>query len=534
MTAVVSRRPSTRQANTAYPRRFLHLWLDRLSTDRIRLSREAAGQRTEGALVLVSKVANALRLTAVDACAEQEGLYPGLSLADTRARLPDVLVLNADPDADTVRLAAVAEACRRYSPTLATDPPDGVVLDMTGGVHLFGGEVALMADLRTRVMQAGFSCRIAMADTPAMAWALARLYDTDMTAPVGAGPTLLEQMSFTALRLAPDQITLLHKLGLRRIGQIATAPRAALARRLGRGFLDRLDEALGRRASPLIARLEIRPHMAERRLLEPVCAEEHVLSVTQDLACDLAPRLEGEGLGARRLVLDLFRVDGAIRRLEAMASRPVRDPIRIAALFRERLASLNEGLEADFGFDLIRLTAHALEPMTLRTADLAGGREVEADFAALADRLSARFGADAVRRFVHRPEHRLPEEGGGVEPFLRMVKASAAAPEDPLYEGGALRPLRLFHPPHLIEVLAEIPEGPPERFRWRRVARRIVCAEGPERIEPEWWRSPKIAEAGPRDYYRLEDEKGCRYWVFRQGFYTDPDPPRWYLQGLFA
>jgi protein ImuB len=490
--------------------------------------------QTGGAFVLASKVANALRLTAVDALAEQEGLYPGLSLADTRARLPDVLVLSADPAADSARLAALAEACRRYTPTLAIDPPDGVVLDMTGGLHLFGGEAALMADLRARVARAGFSCRIAMADTPGMAWALARLHGEDIAALVGAGPAMLEQMSFTALRLPPDQIALLRKLGLRRIGQIAAAPRASLTRRLGRGFLDRLDEALGRRASPLIARLESTPHVAERRLLEPVCAEEHVLIVTQDLAADLAPRLEGEGLGARRLLLELFRVDGAVRRLEAMASRPLRDPARIAALFRERLASLNEGLEADFGFDQLRLTALSLEPLTLRTVDLAGGREFEADFAALADRLSARFGADAVRRFVHRPDRRLPEEGCVVEPFLRTAKAPATAPDDPSFDGAPLRPLRLFQPPQLIEVLAEIPEGPPERFRWRRVARRIVCAEGPERMEPEWWRIARIADAGPRDYYRLEDEKGCRYWVFRQGLYTDPDPPRWYLQGLFA
>jgi protein ImuB len=215
-------------------------------------------------------------------------------------------------------------------------------------------------------------------------------------------------------------------------------------------------------------------------------------------------------------------------------SRPVRDPVRIVALFRERLASLNEGLEADFGFELIRLTMSGLEPMILRTADLAGRHEIEGDFAALVDRLTARFGAGAVRRFVCRPEHRLPEEAGGLEPFLQAPRAAGMALERPLHDGAPLRPLRLFHPPQQIEVLAEVPEGPPERFRWRRVPRRVVCAEGPERIEPEWWRNLKIANSGPRDYYRLEDEKGCRYWVFRQGLYTDSCPPRWYLQGLFA
>ena len=489
------------------------------------------------ALALVARSGGALRLTAVDARAEAEGLHPGLSLADARARCPEVRLLEADPAADGRALARLAEACRRYTPALAVDAPDGIVLDMTGGAYLFGGEAALMADLRTRVTGAGFAPRMAMADTPGLAWALARAHDGDFVAPVGAGAELLAALGFEALRLAPDQLALLRRLGLRRIGQLATLPRAALARRLGRTLLDRLDEALGLRASPLVTALEVPPWRAERRLMDPIWLEDHVLAVIGDLAADLGTRLETAGLGARRLVLELCRVDGAVRRLQVATSRPVRDRDAVTAMFRERLASLNEGLEADFGFDQLRLTGLLLQPLVPRAMQLSGETDGAADFAALADRLAARLGPDAVRRFTEHPERRLPEEGATLEPYVRGGGgggAGATPAEAARYAGAPLRPLRLLQPPQPIEVLAELPDGPPERFRWRRVARRVVCAEGPERIEPEWWRGPAVAEAGPRDYYRLEDEKGFRYWVFRQGLYTDATPPRWYVQGLFA
>jgi len=242
-------------------------------------------------------------------------------------------------------------------------------------------------------------------------------------------------------------------------------------------------------------------------------------------------------------VLELFRLDGAVRRLQVAASRPLRDPARIVSLFRERLAGLNDGLEADFGFDQLRLVAQGLQPLVPQAAQLTGEADRGADFAALADRLAARLGPDAVRAFADHPERRLPEEEASLQPYVRRPDRSGStrAPDartprtrDPRFAGGPLRPLRLLQPPQPIEVLAELPDGPPERFRWRRVARRVVCAEGPERIEPEWWRRTPDADPGPRDYYRLEDEKGFRYWVFRQGLYSGDTPPRWYVQGLFA
>lgn len=528
-------RPST-PFSAPPPRRFLHLWLPRLIADGAQRAEQARGRVLASPYVVVAKSANALRLTAVDAEAAKLGLQAGLSLADARARVPELTVAEADPAGDRRRLAGLAEACRRYSPALAVEPPDGVALDVTGCERLFGGEAVLAQDLLRRVVRAGYAARLAVADNPALAFALSHHGRTSpLIAPLGeAGRALLRPLPPEALRLEPEAARTLHRLGLRTLGQLEALPRAALARRLGPEALARLDEAMGRRASPLIAKLEVPPHLAELRFSDGLVTEEAVLAAVGELAAALAPRLEGEGMGARRFRLDLFRVDGAVKRLETAASAPLRDPARIRRLYAERLAGLNEGLEADFGFDQLRLTALALQPLSPAAQDLMGTRDRGADFAALADRLAARLGPKAVRRLVPVPEAQAPEAQQRLAPMDLTRRPAWTAP--PLvYDGAPLRPARLFAPPQPIEVLAEVPEGPPQRFRWRRLARRVVLAEGPERIELAWWDSPLGAPLPrPRDYYRLEDEKGRKYWIFREGLYGGAEPPRWFLHGLFA
>ena len=325
---------------------------------------------------------------------------------------------------------------------------------------------------------------------------------------------------------------LLNRLGLRRVGQLLRQPRAALAKRLGEAFLDRLDQALGTRASALVQQLETFPHAVERRLWDPVWLEDQVLRLAEDLATSLAERLEGEGLGGRRFRLELFRMDGAVKRLEVATSRPLRHPQRIAALFAERLAGLNEGLEADFGFDVLRLTATATEPWRPQAQDLLQEAGGDSDFAALADRIAARLGEGAVKRFAPTPESQVPERTARATAFAGVRAAAWAGETAARYGETLLRPLRLFPTPQPIAVIAEVPEGLPEQFTWRRVIRRVAGGEGPERIEPEWAREPD--EARVRDYYRLEDDKGRRYWVFREGRFGDGADPRWFLHGLFA
>lgn len=516
---------------TAYstpPRRYLHLWLPRLSIDRTRRARPDL----PSPLALIAKQASALRLVALDAAAQTEGLTTGLSLADARAQVPHLTVADADEAADRAVLKGLAEACRRYTPSLAVDPPDGVCLNVTGAERLFGGEAALAHDLTVRMQRLGFSARCGLADTPMLAWALARFADDPVAAP-GAGEAALAPLPMAALRLEEETLAMLRGLGLRQVGQILDARvRPSLARRLGETVLERIDQALGRRASPLALKLEIPPHVVEQRLAEPVADEPQVLRLAADLARPLCARLDAERLGARLFVLELWRVDGAVKRLQAPASRPLRDPARIAALFAERVAALNEGLEADFGFELIRLSARRIQPAAAEAQDLLQDGPDPAGFAALVDRLSARLGEGTVRAAAPVFETRTPERAVRTAPFDAAAPPAWGGEPAARDEGVPLRPLTLFARPQPIEVTAVVPEGAPDRFRWRRLSRRIVAAEGPERLEPEWGRAGEAPRV--RDYYRLEDEAGRRYWVFREGRYGDQADPRWFIHGLFA
>lgn len=481
-------------------------------------------------LAVVAKQANALRLVAVDAAAEACGLEPGLTLADARAREPGLQVVDADPADDARRLAALTDACRRYTPAVALDPPAGLCLEITGGEHLFGGEVELAADLVERVNQAGHQARFGLADTPGLAGALAR-FRPGIVAP-GEGEAALASLPPAALRLDEASLISLDRLGLKRVAQLMALPRASLARRFGESVLQRLDEALGRRACPMVPRLEVTHYRAERRLAEPVSSEADVLGLTRQLAEELAERLDGERLGGRRFRLELYRVDGVVKRLEVLAGRPLRDPPRVAVLFAERLAGLNEGLEADYGFDHLRLEAVATERLEAVATDFL--REVDADRAvqAFADRIDARFGEATVRRPVSVSTTRTPELASTLVGVAEKGAPWEAAPEA-AYDGMPLRPLRLFAPPEPIEVTAQAPEGAPIQFRWRRVLRRMVKGEGPERLASEWWREG--AGQLTRDYYRVEDQEGRRYWVFRQGRYAEvAGLPLWFMHGLFA
>ncbi len=470
-----------------------------------------------------------------------------MMLTDARAQAPGLRAVEANPAGDAAWLAAAAEACRRYTPALALDGADGLMLNVTGAADLFGGEESLICVIGERFEKRGFSVRLGLADTPGLAWALAHFSQVPIAAP-GEREAVLAPLPVGALGLEGEAVHVLKRLGLRTVGQLLQGPRAPLAKRLGEATLERLDQILGNRACALQLKLEIPPYLVERRLASPMVQSEEVLARIRQLAKRLGARLEGERLGARGFRVELHRVDGAVKSLEVWASLPLRAPARVAALFAERIAALNEGLEADYGFDLIRLEALRPQALTDQAMSLLPDQaEGEARFAALIDRLSARLGPGAVRRLAPAPETRLPERSSRALPF-DPAEPAAWTGEALRDEGAPLRPITLFDPPQPIEVLAEIPEEPPVRFTWRRVQHQIAAAEGPERIDPEWGRRTK---ARVRDYYRLEDEDGRRFWVFREGRYQGeqdqdkpprpgeperpaPPPPRWFLHGLFA
>lgn len=481
---------------------------------------------------------NAWRIAALDEPARRLGLRRGMGVADARAMHPSIEVVEADEEADCRLLEGLADWCGRYTPLVALDPPDGLFLDVTGCTHLFGGEQALLDDVFGRFSSLGFDVRAGVAATPGMAWAAAR-FRSGALIPAGTEADHLAPLPLAALRIDRATRTRLEGLGLYTAGAMMKLPRGPLARRFGRHLLQRLDQALGRLEEAISPRLPASPLSVERRLAEPVTTAGEIEELAFLLACRLRSDLERRGEGARALELALFRVDGAVRRLAVGLSQATRDPAIMRRLWRERLGALEGSLDPGYGFDLVRLCATATAPFAQPQAELAtvgadAGVATD-DLTLLADRIAARLGRQAVRRPALLESH-IPEHAAAFLPFPGLPFPSPALGQGEAADGGpeCERPIRLFAMPEPVEVPAtELPEGPPLRFRWRNAFHDVVRAEGPERILPEWWR-----ETGdrPRDYFRLEDKAGRRYWIFRQGLYRpgEHERPRWFMHGLFA
>jgi protein ImuB len=408
------------------------------------------------------------------------------------------------------------------------------MLDITGCAHLFGGEAALLGDLAARLEHQGFLACAAIADTPGAAFAAAWYGNADVV-PQGGAATMLAPLPLAALRLDGETVAALDRVGLKRIGQLIGAPRGPLAGRFGLQLLRRLDQALGTDEEAIEPRRPAPAFIAERRFAEPIVREEDVAATLSSLAASLAVSLETHGQGARLIELGLFRVDGAVARIAVGTSRPVRTPKLILALFREKFAGLGEELDAGFGYDMIRLAVPVVAAAYPVQVDLAGDAFAGADLGQLIDRIDARLGSGSVGTIVPRNSH-VPERA------FQMTKDRGQASED-RYPSGDLssvrppssdpldRPLRLFDRPEPVEATAAVPDGPPVHFRWRRATYRVARAEGPERIAGEWWQGESLT----RDYFRVEDETGRRFWLFRDGLYgRETATPRWYVHGVFA
>ena len=513
------------------PRRYLALWFPFLPTDRWRMERPApSGARPDDTpLVLVAREQGGLKLVAIDRAARREGLSVGMTLADARARAPNLRVESMDPDADGALLARCVAAGEFFTPLAAADGGDGLILDITGCAGLFGGEEALLAAARRRFARLGLGLRAALADTPDAARALARFAPPGVAGP-GVDNAALRALPVAALGLASADTVALLRAGLRTVGDLADRPSRVLAARFGADIATRLRRVMGQEDIRLTPRRPAPDCIAERRFPEPLTNGETLLVVLETLAGRIATLLERRGLGGWFFEASFFRADGATRRISIEMARGSRDAASLTRLLRLRLDTLADPLDPGFGFDAIRLSALATEPLGPSQTRLDGGESREADIADLVDRLVARLGRDRVLRFIARDTH------DPARAFDAPPATSAIAPSVwPAPEAGAppARPLQLFEPPQPIETIAATPDGPPLQFRWRRVRHAIARAEGPERIAPEWWRAG--GAAATRDYYCVEDTQGRRFWVFREGLYDAPDAaPRWFMHGLFA
>jgi protein ImuB len=547
-------------------------------------------------LALARTQAGVRRLHALDERAGELGLFVGQKAADAVALAPGLTLAEADPAADAVALEALADACARFSPAVAVDPPDGLFLDITGLAHLWGGESALAADLTRRLARAGVPVRTAVAGGPGAAWALAHFGGAHVgeahlsEAHVGGmeeETARLFPLPTAALRLAPEDAAQIDRLGLSTIGALAALPREQVARRVGPAVTARLDQVRGRAREALTFRRPPTPWFARLAFAEPISAPEDLARASADIARRLCALLEAHGQAARRFELGFHRLDGAVRRLSIGLALPGRDAGAIARLFAPKLETVDPG----FGIEVVTLAADGAQALAPRQERLMGdhrglsGLDEEAVSLAapMVDRLANRLGEAAIWRAEPFPSHdperavsrrpalgpplsappALPRSSASPAPVSALSSSSSShpGPAPPSLgpvagrppssrtrprdtaggPGGAWdperpRPLRLLRPPEPIEAMAPVPDDPPVFFRWRGVPHRVRRAEGPERLAEEWWRRP-FEDASPariRDYYRVEDEAGMRFWLFRDGLYQAAQPPRWWLHGLFG
>lgn len=510
------------------------LWFPFLPTDRIR--RVAAPDlAADMPLVITERIANALRLMAVDQTAMKSGLYPGMALTDARARLETIHVVPAQVQQDNILLKRMAYWCERYTPLVALDNPHGLLLDITGCAHLFGGLQAMRNDVVNRLRQTRLSVRAAITDNAFTARLLARhskggVFDRQ------AADELLPALPLTALDLDDSVETGLKRAGLKSIGDVMAIPRAALTARFGKALVICLDRIAQREIAP-ISPLHMRPLvMAERRLADPVTGLAHIEHILHELAGELFLRLAEEGQGAVLIEASFLRVDGDVRSIRIETGQPLHDANIFLRLARERLNALTDPLDAGFGFDWIRLSALRVARLVARQSGLDQRENSDAEFSQLIDRLSARLGGQRILVARMNDTH-MPERAYSLRPALHAQKGPSEDVSPPvctLPGDPPARPIKLFQPPQLVMATSELPDNPPVLFQWRRVAHRIRLAEGPERIEPEWWLSIGMQPPLCRDYYRVEDENGQRFWLFREGLYDGESPPRWFLHGLFA
>jgi protein ImuB len=490
-------------------RRVLSIWLPALAVERWAKGSDSA---PDALIVLTIEGVHGPVIHAVTKAAAERGARAGARLTDARALDPALIAMPADPIGDQALLQRLAKWAQRWSPLVEVDEPDGLRLDVSGVAHLFGGEKALVQDVIARFAAMGLTTRVAIAPTAAAAWAFSRF-----------GGDELAQLHVSALRLEPDTVRTLERLGLKTIGALTALPRLALARRFrgAEDVVDALDRALGRKPEPLTALADDPPPRAMLKLEEPATHPEAAPQALERLVPKLVAELEERHLGARRLSLQGYRVDGSVATASVATAIASREPKHLQRLLADKAAALDPG----FGFDAFALVADWTESLDAAQESLVEEPTGTRDLARLIDRLTVKLGASAVRKPQPFESH-LPERASGWRPALEKVEPIELPP--------LRRPQHLLNRPEAIAVIYATPEGVPCRFVWRRVVHDIARVEGPERIAPEWWRERSTARL--RDYYRVEDQAGRRYWIYREGLVGDGrgGAPEWYLHGLFA
>jgi protein ImuB len=498
-------------------KRFVIIWFRHLKTDWFSVRQPSLRD-----LPFVLSVNEHSRkvITAVNEPALIQGIEPGMVVADARAIFPSLEVLDDDPALSGKLLKVIAEWCIRYTNIVAIDPPDGIIMDVTGAAHLWGGEKKYISDIHLRLKNKGYSVRISIADSIGAAWAIAHFGTQSVIVESGKQMEALLSLPPSALRLEMNVTDRLHKLGLHQIRNFISMPRSALRRRFGKGLIQKLDQALGNEEESIFPVQPIDPWRERLPCLDPIVTASGIEIALLRLLHTICDRMRQKGMGIRKAIFTGFRADGKIEKIEIGAHRATLNEKHLYKLFEEKIPSI----EPDYGIELFMIEALLAEKISSsqdKLWDAICGLE-DPGLSELMDRLVNRFGNSPVKRFLP-SEHYLPE---------KSYKESGTLTEtsDTPWLTGRPRPLQILSKPERIEVTAPIPDYPPMLFRYLGKLHKIKKADGPERIEQEWW----IQDGPLRDYYAVEDEEGKRFWLFRSGYYRGNEKPRWFIHGFFA
>ena len=497
--------------------RFISLWFRHLTTDWLTIRRP---ELKVAPFVLATPDHGRMIITAVNSPAQTQGVNIGMPVADARVLVPSILVFDDKPELPYKLLKALALWCIRYSPISAVDLPDGLILDISGCAHLWGGEKSYFREIVIKLRTAGYDVRGAMADTIGTAWAIARFgQTTPIIEPAGQAAALLPLPS-TALRLEPAVLDRLAKLGMYTVNHIIGMPANALRRRFGKQLLLRLDQALGKVEEAIEPVQPVVIYQERLPCLEPIRTAGGIEIALARLLETLCGRLQKEGKGLRSAVFKGFRVDGKLVQISIGTNRASHNISHLFKLFEEKISTI----EPDLGIELFLLevpTVEDLSPLQESLWKTASGLEAPG-LSELIDRLANKVGTETIRRYWPDQRH-WPE---------RTIKPAVSLHEKLtiLWPKHRPRPFYVLPKPEPIEVTAPIPDYPPMNFRYKNKLHVIKRAEGPERINREWW-----MQNGPhRDYYAVEDEAGARYWIFRSGHYIEGNRMEWFIHGFFA
>lgn len=498
-------------------RRYASIWFRYLKTDWF-AHREPRLQTIP--FVLATPVHGRMVITAANILAQKEGIHEGMVVADARAIISSLEVINDIEDLAEKLLTRIAKWSIRFTPVVSIDFPNGLIMDITGCAHLWNGEISYLDNIKTRFKKLGFYTRISIADTIGAAWAIARFGNEKTIIESGQQKNAILKLPPSSLRIEPETTERLHKLGLNQVNQFINLPRHALLRRFGQSFLSRIDQSIGFEEEFIQPVEPVTIYQERLPCLEAIVTATGIEIALRQLLEILCDRLRKEEKGIRSCIFKGFRVDGKIEKIEIGTNYPSSQVKHLFKLFEIKISTIEPAL----GIELFILEAPKVESISSYQEKLWENNQGmdERGLSELMDRLAGKIGADKINRYLP-AEHYWPERSIQPAISLRDKPTSNWKLDRP-------RPLQLLPRPEPIEVTAPIPDYPPMLFRHKGKLHKISRADGPERIEQEWW----IQEGEHRDYYHVEDEEGHRYWLFRSGHYTGQRTQQWFLHGFFA